>query len=124
MEQILTSPGILSANMQVDTPPGGPYGERLLPQIIDAYAIRDPERLYALVPYSTDLSQAFRRITMRGLSNAVNHVAWRIHKEIGHSDTFETLAYMGAADIRYGIIFFAAIKCGYKVRDIMAAMCS
>lgn len=101
--------------MHIDeSPAGGPYGERLLPQVIDAYAKRDPERIYALVPHSADVDQGFRRITMKELARAVNRIAWWIDREIGHSDNFETLAYMGATDIRYGIFFFAAIKCGYK----------
>lgn len=36
---------------------GGPYGERLLPQVVDAYAKSDPERIYALVPHSANVSQ-------------------------------------------------------------------
>ncbi|KAK4693659.1 hypothetical protein P7C71_g3783, partial [Lecanoromycetidae sp. Uapishka_2] len=99
----------------LEMPAGGPYGERLLPQIIDAYVQSDPERVYALVPYSIDVAQGFRKITYRNLASAVNGVAWWIDREIGHSDNFETLAYMGASDIRYAIFFFAAIKCGYKV---------
>lgn len=97
-----------------ETPAGGPYGERLLPQVIDAYAKSDPERIYAMVPRSADVTQGFRKITMKELANAVNRIAWWIDREIGHSDNFETLAYMGATDIRYGIFFFAAIKTGYK----------
>ena len=97
-----------------ETPAGGPYGERLLPQVIDAYAKSDPDRIYALVLHSADVTQGFRKITMKELASAVNRIAWWIDGEIGHSDNFETLAYMGATDIRYGIFFFAAIKSGYK----------
>lgn len=96
-------------------PAGGPFGERLLPQIIDAYAQSEPERVYAMVPHSTDLTHGFRKITMRQLASAVDVIGWWIDRQIGHSDCFETLGYMGATDIRYGIFFFAAIKCGYKV---------
>ena len=97
-----------------EMPSGGAYGERLLPQVIDAYAKNDPDRIYALVPHSADVTQGFRKITMKDLASAVNRIAWWIDREIGHSDTFETLAYIGATDIRYGIFFFAAIKSGYK----------
>lgn len=99
-----------------ETPAGGQYGERLLPQIIDANAQNEPEKIYALVPLSADVTQGFRKITYKELASAVNVIAWWIHREIGHSDNFETLAYIGASDIRYAIFFFAAIKCGYKVR--------
>lgn len=50
---------------------------------------------------------------MKELASAVNRIAWWIDGEIGQSNNFETLAYMGATDIRYGIFFFAAIKCVY-----------
>lgn len=101
--------------MQDKIPPGGPYGERLLPQVIDAYAESDPERIYALVPNSADVTQGFRKITMRDLASAVDLIAWWIDSHFGRSESFETLAYIGATDICYGIFFFAAIKCGYKV---------
>lgn len=51
---------------------------------------------------------------MKELASAVNRIAWWIDREIGHSDSFEALAYMGATDVRYGIFFFAAIKSRYK----------
>lgn len=51
---------------------------------------------------------------MKELANAINRIAWWIDRAIGHSETFETLAYMGAMEIRYGVLFFAAIKCGYE----------
>lgn len=101
--------------MQDKIPPGGPYGERLLPQVIDAYAESDPVRIYALVPNSADVTQGFRKITMRDLASAVDLIAWWIDSHFGRSESFETLAYIGATDICYGIFFFAAIKCGYKV---------
>ncbi|CAF9939074.1 MAG: hypothetical protein ALECFALPRED_007972 [Alectoria fallacina] len=53
-------------------PLGGPYGERLLPQVIDVYAKSDPERIYALVPHSAQVTQGFRKITMKGLASAVH----------------------------------------------------
>ncbi|KAF6237313.1 hypothetical protein HO173_004782 [Letharia columbiana] len=51
---------------------------------------------------------------MKEPASAVNRLAWWIDREIGHSEDFETLAYMGATDIRFGTFFFAAIKCDYK----------
>jgi acyl-coenzyme A synthetase/AMP-(fatty) acid ligase len=57
----------------------------------------------------------YRKITMRDMSNAVNRAAWWLRANLGESTNFETLSYMGPADIRYGIFFIAAIKAGYKV---------
>ncbi len=49
------------------------------------------------------------------MSQAVNVMAWWLEKEIGESSTFETLSYLGPPDLRYAIVFLAAVKCGYKV---------
>ncbi|KAK7885322.1 hypothetical protein LTR67_010500 [Exophiala xenobiotica] len=94
--------------------PGGPHGERLIPHIVDAYAQSNPERAYALVPSYLGGRMEYRKITMRDMSNAVNRAAWWLRANLGESTNFETLSYMGPADIRYGIFFIAAIKAGYK----------
>lgn len=31
------------------------------------------------------------------------------------NDRFETLTYIGVPDLQYSIVFYAAVKCGYKV---------
>jgi len=92
----------------------GPVGERLLPQVADAHAKFDPERIWASTAHS-DISRGFRDVTFKELAHAVNYVAWWIDGKIGRSNDFETIAYMGVSDIRYGFMFLAAIKCGYKV---------
>jgi hypothetical protein len=69
-----------------------------------------------LLPHSTDLSKEFKEITFAGLANAVNSTAWWIEGQIGRSNDFETIAFLGGvAEIRYAVIFLVAIKCGYKV---------
>lgn len=92
----------------------GPVGERLLPQVADAHAKFDPERIWASIAHS-DISRGFRDVTFKELAHTVNYVAWWIDGKIGRSNDFETIAYMGVSDIRYGFMFLAAIKCGYKV---------
>ncbi|KAL8711957.1 MAG: hypothetical protein Q9220_003653 [cf. Caloplaca sp. 1 TL-2023] len=91
------------------------YGSRLLPQVLDALAISDPERIYAVVPKTTDLRDGFRDINMLQMSTAVNHLAWWLDSDFGKSSVFETIAYLGPPDIRYAIVFLAAVKCGFKV---------
>lgn len=93
--------------------PGGPYGERLLPQIVDALASSNPTRVYASVPRTANVADGFRDVTMKDLANAINTVAWMLERTLGRSETFETIAYMGASDIRYAIVFLAAVKVGY-----------
>lgn len=94
---------------------GGPIGQRLSPQVVDAHAASDPERIWASIA-RTDISQSFHDVTFKELAHAVNYVAWWIDGLIGPSTNFETIAYMGVSDIRYAIMVLAAIKCGCKVR--------
>lgn len=92
------------------------YGRRLLPQVLDDMSSSTPERLYATIPRITkDLSQGFHAITVKDVARCVNALAWWLQEEVGRSDGFETLCYIGIPDIRGAIFFLAAIKCGYKV---------
>ena len=93
------------------------YGSRLLPQVVDELAWSNPKRIYATLPLSSDLTQGFRDVTMLQVSQAVNRIAYWLEHIIGRSTTFETLSYMGLPDLRYAIVFLAAVKCGYKVSE-------
>jgi len=93
------------------------YGSRLLPQVLDDLAASKPERIYASLPKTFNLKDGFRDVTVLQISRAVNAIAWWLEKEIGRSSTFETVSYLGPPDIRYAIVFLAAVKCGYKVRE-------
>lgn len=91
------------------------YGSRLLPQVVDELALSDPERVYATFPRSSDLSNGFRDVSMLDMSQAIDRAAHWLEDTAGKSTQFETIAYMGPFDLRYAIIFLAAVKCGYKV---------
>ncbi|KAL8734972.1 MAG: hypothetical protein Q9181_002995 [Wetmoreana brouardii] len=91
------------------------YGRRLLPQVLDQLATTDPDRVYATVPRSPDLNDGFRNVTMSQMARAVNHMAWWLQQHTGTSSIFETVSYLGLPDIRYAILFLAAVKCGFKV---------
>ena len=109
-----------SSTASCDNPPVNghvepPYGSRLLPQVVDELASSDPQRIYATLPLSSDLSKGFQDVTMRQVSQAVNRCAYWLEDTIGRSAVFETLSYMGLPDLRYAIVFLAAVKCGYKV---------
>ncbi len=96
-----------------------PYGSRLLPQVVDKLSRSDPKRIYATFPLSSDLSRGFRDVTMLEIAQAINKLAWWIETNLGRSTVFETIAYIGPSDLRYAIVFLAAVKCGYKVsKDI------
>lgn len=91
------------------------YGSRLLPQVVDELARSSPNRIYATIPLSSHLAKGFRDVTMHQVSQAVNKCAYWLEHTIGRSTVFETLCYMGLSDLRYAIVFLAAVKCGYKV---------
>jgi len=95
------------------------YGSRLLPQVLDDLATSKPERIYASFPKTFDLKDGFRDVTVLQMSHAVNAIAWWLEKHIGQSSNFETISYLGPPDVRYAIIFLAAVKCGYKLRGLL-----
>ena len=110
----------------MDAPPGEQsankrplYGQRLLPRLLDELSETTPYRLYASYPYSVDISQGFRDVTFQDMARATDSFAWWIHNRYGRSNDFESLAYMGVPDLRTPIIFLAAVKCGYKVSEML-----
>jgi hypothetical protein len=91
------------------------YGKRLIVQTVDDLAVHEPDRVWATVPVSQDINDGFRDFTTLQLANAVNNLAHWLNNKFGQSSQFEVLAYLGVSDVRYAIILFAAIKCGYVV---------
>lgn len=72
------------------------YGRRLIPQIVDDRAQSEPHRpVYSVPRDPTDLSKGFRDISALTFANAVNRVAWWLVAELGRSETFETVGYIG-----------------------------
>jgi len=70
-------------------------GKRLLPQLVDDVARSNPDRIVYSVALSADISRGFRDITARGFADAVNKTSWWLHKTLGKSDKFATIAYIG-----------------------------
>ena len=91
------------------------YGARLLPQVVDEYARIDPNRIYASILLSANVSQGSRDVRMKDMARAVNSMAWWIKDHLGVRNDFETVGYIGVSDLRYPITILAAIKCGWKV---------
>ncbi|KAL2350035.1 hypothetical protein BJ546DRAFT_1070158 [Cryomyces antarcticus] len=83
--------------------------------VADQLAVEDPHKIYASVAKTSNIADGFRDVTILELTNAVNFMAWWLEEHFGRSDTFETIAYMGVSDIRYNVVFLAAVKCGYKL---------
>ncbi|KAI1387789.1 acetyl-CoA synthetase-like protein [Hypoxylon trugodes] len=91
------------------------YGRRLLPAVLDELAQSDPNKVYAVIPKTADISDGFRDITMADFARAVNFMARWIEDRFGRSDRFETISYIGVPDLRGAVMFEAAVKSGYKI---------
>lgn len=90
-------------------------GRRLLHRVIDDLASSNPTRIFASIPLSNDLQDGFQDITYRDFSRSIDKCSWWMEKNLGRSETFETLNYVEPQDLRYIILLFAAIKTGYQV---------
>ena len=97
------------------TGPVGIKGSRLLPSVLDELGSKYPDRIYASIPRTDDLTQGFQDITHGQVLRAVDGLALWLSQRIGLSHCFDTLSYAGIGDLRYVIFFYAAVKCGYKV---------
>lgn len=94
------------------------FRKRLLATTIDEQAETKPTQRFAVISQGLDLSNGLRDISIKDLAQAVNFMCWWIESIIGpaHSDSPETVAYMGGNDVRYLIFFLACQKTGYQVR--------
>nr|ARJ54151.1 nonribosomal peptide synthetase [Ramalina conduplicans] len=94
-----------------------PYGRRLLPCILDEEANHHPKRTFATIPRSNNTSEGFQNISFLQVANAVNHVAHQLRARFGTipESKFETITFLGIPDLSYNVVFYAAVKCGYKV---------
>lgn len=91
-------------------------GQRLLPHVIDYYAHHEPDRVFAAISQSESVANGFQDISMKAMATAVDHMAWWLERTLkGSKKRSRTLAYVGAADLRYAIVLLAAIKCGWRV---------
>ncbi len=91
---------------------------RLLPQMVDRSASRDPDRVIGMAAKSADISQGFDTLTMGQLANAVNFAARWIDARIvpsQPSSDMQTIAYVGVQDFRYWVMEFAAMKTGHPL---------
>lgn len=90
--------------------------QRLLPIAIDEIARLEPEALYAeYSTSSTSYDEGFTPVTFAQFANAINGVAWLLVNELGQGRNHETVAYIGASDLRYMVMAMGAVKAGFKV---------
>jgi hypothetical protein len=91
------------------------YGSRLMPVVVDQVAKQQPGLKFASVPLTTNVSDGFKDIIFSDIASSTNFVAAWIDRTLGRSWAFDTIAYMGLGDLRYVVVFLAAVRCGYKV---------
>jgi hypothetical protein len=90
-------------------------GRRLAAVLLDDLSKRVPERRFGLIPNSQKISDGFREVTIGDLAQAVNYTSWWIEKTLSRKTKSQTVSYMAANDIRYGIFVLACNKTGYNV---------
>ncbi|KAI0114360.1 hypothetical protein GGR51DRAFT_504049 [Nemania sp. FL0031] len=92
------------------------FGRRLLPQVVDDLAQREPQREAFSIPRGSEPKDGWKPVTFKQYANAVNRVAHKIIENCGvpPANTFPTIAYIGPNDARYVVVILAAVKAGYK----------
>jgi hypothetical protein len=96
------------------------YGRRLMPTVLHAEAERNPQRPFAIVAKSENIEDGFQEVTFQQVSRAVNHVSLWLQGQFEENGSkpprHATITYIGVPDLRYNIIFYAAVQCRYKVQ--------
>ncbi|TVY78270.1 Non-canonical non-ribosomal peptide synthetase FUB8 [Lachnellula suecica] len=94
------------------------YGSRLMPSILRNEAEINPKRKFAIIARSDNIEDGFVEVTFEQITRAVNFVShWlRAKFEDGRDPPrHSTITYVGVPDLRYNILFYAALQCRYKV---------
>jgi acyl-CoA synthetase (AMP-forming)/AMP-acid ligase II len=92
------------------------WRNELVPNIVDHLANATPSAPYALYPNSpSTYDDGYRTVTYKDFANAINGLAWWLHQNLGPSENFDVVAYIGPNDVRYTALLLGAIKAGYVV---------
>jgi hypothetical protein len=94
--------------------------DELLPTALFRLAKDYPDAIYAeFFSDAEDLAKGYRKVTFAEFANAVYGAAWWIKENVGSpgkEDGSEAVVYFGPGDLRYGVLVFASVVVGYKVR--------
>lgn len=80
------------------------------PVLIDQRASDTPDRTFAIIPRTANISDGYREYKYSELAQAVNKISWWLDQELGKSVNLETIAYMGSPDLRYSFLVVGALK--------------
>lgn len=84
-------------------------------RLLDAISGQDPTTLYCLHPVSSEVSDGWAEISFADVVGATNRLADWIRMNVASADTPQTIAYMGANDIRYCAFVFACMRLRHTV---------
>lgn len=73
----------------------GSYGRRLIPQIMDSLAARDPGRVVFSLTTVRDGSLACLDVSAGTFTRAVDRLAWWIKSQVGISSSMKPVGYIG-----------------------------
>lgn len=95
-------------------------GERLLPQLIEQFAIEDPDfviGMNARIPEDQTNPMEYDKLSISQLDNAINFMAYWMESKIKPLDlpTNEAIAYFGLQEFRYVVMEIAAMKIGRPI---------
>jgi hypothetical protein len=81
------------------------------PTWVEERAAATPERVFALIPKTDIVKDGYREFTYRELARAVDKLSWFLDQELSTPAVdFDTIAYIGASDLRYTILYIAVQK--------------
>jgi acyl-CoA synthetase (AMP-forming)/AMP-acid ligase II len=92
------------------------------PTLIEERSRDTPDRIYAIIPKSTDVQDGYKDFTYKQLAKAVDKMSWWLDQSLGKSVDLDTVAYMGANDLRYTFLYIAAVKTRRKVTLILLVL--
>lgn len=103
--------------MEITRP--GLVGKRLMPHVIDYLGQNHPDKVFCTMPKNAStVADGYCNLTFSNIAHIVNYTAWWITTTYGRSDNHDTIAFIGANDVRYLAIIIACNKTGYKVSEI------
>ena len=95
--EVAPLPSVVDSNptsMSTFPEPDVRYGERLLPFIVDEEAAKRPDRVLAMMPKSSNISEGWIKVNAKQLADSINLACWWIEEQIGKPKTIETIAYL------------------------------
>lgn len=84
-------------------------------RLLDAIHAQYPTALYCVHPVSSEVSDGWTDISIADVVAATNRLAEWIHMNVASADAPQTIAYMGANDVRYCAFVFACMRLRHTV---------